>query len=180
MTGSAPFDALAHADSGSMNVSASNVTNDHETVSLDAARRARSEGEGPAVIGYTVRPQTIFKARKMMMGLYLPILGIRRQKRSPAERCVGSRKFFDSCNRVIALYPVVPDEKPCKSSFRAIRVHVQKLFTVKHGDSALKFQRKKARFPEFYKRARIVNFRGINPGQDVHSTIPSCKLNVEL
>ncbi|KZS00112.1 Uncharacterized protein APZ42_003726 [Daphnia magna] len=41
---------------------------------------------------------------------------------------------------------------------RAIRVHVKKLFTVKHGDSALKFQRKKARFPEFCKR-----FLGILP-----------------
>ncbi|KAK4009220.1 hypothetical protein OUZ56_018329 [Daphnia magna] len=81
-------------------------------VSLDAARRARSDGAGPAVIGYTVRPQTIFKARKMMMGLYLPILGIR------PERCVGSRKFFDSCDRVIALYPAVPDEEPCDRSFR--------------------------------------------------------------
>ncbi|KAK4012116.1 hypothetical protein OUZ56_021213 [Daphnia magna] len=113
MTGWAPFDALSHADSGSMNVSASNGTTNSPTptsawlvypiasnphgifdpnifrsrmitkpVSLDAARRVRSDGEGPAVIGHTVRPQTIFKARKMMMGLYLPILGIRRQKRS--------------------------------------------------------------------------------------------------
>ncbi|KAK4028621.1 hypothetical protein OUZ56_021626 [Daphnia magna] len=114
MTGWAPFDALAHADSGSMNVSASNGTTNSPTptsawlvyplasnphgifsikiffrsqmitkpVSLDAARQARSDGEGPAVIAYTVQPQTIFKARKMMMGLYLPILGIRRQKRS--------------------------------------------------------------------------------------------------
>ncbi|KAK4023709.1 hypothetical protein OUZ56_009108 [Daphnia magna] len=114
MTGWAPFDALAHADSGSMNFSASNGTTNSPTPksawlvyplasnphgifsikiffrsrmitkpeSLNAARRARSDGECPSVIGYTVRPQTIFKARKMMMGLYLPILGIRRQKRS--------------------------------------------------------------------------------------------------
>ncbi|KAK4011442.1 hypothetical protein OUZ56_020559 [Daphnia magna] len=34
-----------------------------------------------------------------------------------AERCVGSRKFFDSCDRVIALYPAVPDEDPCDRSF---------------------------------------------------------------
>ncbi|KAK4028508.1 hypothetical protein OUZ56_017777 [Daphnia magna] len=79
-------------------------------VSLYAARRARSDGKAPAVIGDTVRPQTIFKARKMMMGLYLLILGIR-----PAERCVGSRKFFDSCDRVIALYPA---EEPCERSLR--------------------------------------------------------------
>ncbi|KAK4009226.1 hypothetical protein OUZ56_018335 [Daphnia magna] len=72
MTAWAPIDALAHADSSSMNFRASN----------DASRRARSDGAGPAVIRYTVRPQMIFKARKMMMGLYLPILGIRRQKRS--------------------------------------------------------------------------------------------------
>ncbi|KZS20317.1 Uncharacterized protein APZ42_013029 [Daphnia magna] len=37
-------------------------------VSLDAARRARSDDADPAVIRFTVRPQTIFKARKMMVG----------------------------------------------------------------------------------------------------------------
>ncbi|KAK4023433.1 hypothetical protein OUZ56_008845 [Daphnia magna] len=62
-------------------------------ISLHAARRARSDGEGPAVIGYTVRPQTIFKARKMMMGLYLPILGIRRQKRSHLNGASDSENF---------------------------------------------------------------------------------------
>ncbi|KAK4028507.1 hypothetical protein OUZ56_017776 [Daphnia magna] len=62
-------------------------------ISLHAACRALSDGEGPAVIGYTVRPQTIFKVRKMMMGLYLPILGIRRQKRSRLNGASDSENF---------------------------------------------------------------------------------------
>ncbi|KAK4012117.1 hypothetical protein OUZ56_021214 [Daphnia magna] len=44
--------------------------------------------------------------------------GINFQKFNTAERCVGSRKFFDSFHRVIALYPAVPDEEPCDRSFR--------------------------------------------------------------
>ncbi|KAK4009224.1 hypothetical protein OUZ56_018333 [Daphnia magna] len=152
-------------------------------VSLDAARRARSDGEGPAVIGHTVRPQTIFKARKMMMGLYLPILGIRRQKRSRRITVRRIAKIFrqlrsrdcalSSGTRLGAVRPLLPVAD--SAGFGMSDFHADFMVQLLLPGLICHFPIRRA-----IRVHRIVNYSGINPGQEVHSTIPSCKLNLEL